>query len=151
MALAPIVTAGSVLTATNFNALPRGVVQVAAKTTDQTGISTQADISSLSVTWTAVSGRYYRISVYLASVRQRTSGGIVVLNITDASNVSRTQQNVTLATDDFSPLVAVEVSNSLSGSITRKARIGTTAGTVDVPSATSPAGWYIMVEDLGTA
>ena len=151
MAITPAAFAstGSVLTATEYNYLPRGIVAFAQKTTDQTGISTQADVTSLSVTWTATSSRYYKITAFLAPIRQRTSGGIVVPVITDASNTTRVQANVTLATDDFTSICIAEIITSLSGSITRKVRIGTTAGTVDVLSGTAGHGNYIVVEDLG--
>jgi hypothetical protein len=134
-----------------MNRLPWGIAAFAQKTTDQTGISTEADITSLSVTWTAVSTRYYKISVYLAPIRQITSAAIVVPKITDGSNNARVQANVSLGIDEFTTLAIAEIVTGLSGSITRKARIGTTAGTVSVLAATAGQGNYIVVEDLGQA
>lgn len=153
MAITPNTTfsSGAVLTADQMNRLPWGVVAFAQKTADQTGISTEADITSMSVTWTADSTRYYKISVFLAPFRQKTANGIVVPKITDGSNNARVQANVSLATDDFACLAIAEIVTGLSGSITRKARIGTTAGTVDVLAATAGQGNYIVVEDIGKA
>jgi len=144
-------TAGNVLTAAQMNRLPWGIAAFAQKTTDQTGISAEADVTSLSVTWTAISTRYYKISVYLAPIRQITSAAIVVPKITDGSNNARVQANVSLGIDEFTSLAIAEVVTGLSGSITRKARIGTTAGTVSVLAGTAGQGNYIVVEDLGQA
>lgn len=153
MAITPNTTfsSGAVLTADQMNRLPWGVVAFAQKTADQTGITAQADVTSLSVTWTADSTRYYKISVYMAPIRQKTAGGIVVPVITDGSNNTRVQANVTLAADDFACVAIAEIVTGLSGSITRKARIGTTAGTVEVLAATAAQGNYIVVEDIGKA
>jgi len=144
-------TAGAVLTAAQMNRLPWGIVQYSEKTADQNGISTAVDITDLSVTWTADSSRYYRISFYLAPIRQNTSAGIVVPVIADGSNNTKVQANLTLAAGDFGLVTIAEIVTGLSGSITRKARISTTGGTVDVLAATATEGNYLIVEDLGQA
>jgi hypothetical protein len=144
-------TAGAILTAAQMNRLPWGITAFSQKTADQTGISTTADVTNLSVTWTAVSTRYYRITVYMASIRQRTSSGIALVLITDGSNNVKTQANLSLTTDQFAPAAVADIETGLSGSTTRKVRMSTTAGTVDVSAASSAQGWYIVVEDLGQA
>jgi hypothetical protein len=154
MAINPNTTfsAGAILTAAQMNRLPWGVVAFADKTADQTGIGAgPVDVTGLSVTWTAVSTRYYRVSVYLAPIRQRTAAGIVVPVITDGSNNVKTQANVSLGIDGFTSMVIADIETGLSGSTTRKLRIGTTAGTVEVLAATAGEGNYIVVEDLGEA
>ena len=52
-------TTGQVLTATQQNNLPFGLVASATATASQTGISTEVDLTSLTVTFTAVTGRTY--------------------------------------------------------------------------------------------
>lgn len=147
----PQVSTGDVLTATNFNYLPRGVVYYNLVTANQTGVSTVADITSMTAaTWTASSSRTYRTTIYLPYCQQKTSGGVVVVRITDASNVDKQQWNGTFATSDFFAVVIQVIETGLSGSITRKGRISTSAGTVDLTqSATAPG--YILVEDIGPA
>lgn len=147
----PQVSTGDVLTATNFNYLPRGVVYYNLVTANQTGISTVADITSMTAaTWTASSSRTYRTTIYLPYCQQKTSGGVVVVRITDASNVDKQQWNGTFATSDFFAVAIQVIETGLSGSITRKGRISTSAGTVDLTqSATAPG--YILVEDIGPA
>lgn len=154
MAITPNTTfvSGNVLTAAQMNRLPWGIVAYGDKTTDQTGIGVgPTDVTGLSVTWTANSSRYYRVTVYLAPIRQRTAAGIVVPVIADGSNVTKTQANISLGIDAFTSIAIADIETGLSGSVTRKLRIGTTAGTVDVLSATATEGNYIIVEDLGEA
>ena len=153
------VATGEVLTASRYNqdvventiALPRGIVAYAEKTSDQTGISAAADITGLSVAWTADSSRYYRISLYLAPIRQNTSPAVVVPVIADGSSTTKVQANLTLVAGDFGLVTIAEIVTGLSGSITRKARISATGGTVDVLAATATEGNYLIVEDLGQA
>ena len=150
---------GEVLTSAKWNqdvvanttALPLGIVQYSEKTADQNGISTVADITGLNVTWTADSSRYYRISLYLAPIRQNTAPGVVVPRIADGSGTTKVQGNVTLVAGDFGSPTIAEIVTGLSGSITRKAQISTTSGTVDVLAATATEGNYLIVEDLGSA
>jgi hypothetical protein len=144
-------TGGTILTAAEYNKLPRGVVYYNLVTANQTGISTVVDITSMTAaTWTATSTRTYRTTIYLPQCQQKTSGGIVVARITDASNVDKQQWNGTFATSDYFAVAMEVIETGLSGSITRKGRISTNAGTVDLTqSATAPG--FILVEDIGAA
>jgi len=144
-------TSGTILTAAEYNKLPRGVVYYNLVTANQNGISTVADITSMTAaTWTATSTRTYRTTVYLPYVQQKTSAGTVVARITDASNVDKQQWNGTMATSDFFAVVMQVIETGLSGSITRKARIATSAGTIDITQSSTAPG-FIMVEDVGAA
>jgi len=48
-----------ILTSADMNALPFGVVDYKTNTTSNTGINTATDITSLTITWTAIAGRVY--------------------------------------------------------------------------------------------
>jgi len=114
-------------------------------------VSTVADITSMTAaTWTATSSRTYRTTIYLPYCQQKTSGGTVVVRITDASNVDKQQWNGTFATSDFFAVMIQVIETGLSGSITRKGRISTSAGTVDLTQVATAPG-YILVEDIGPA
>ena len=144
------VTAGSVLTATEFNYLPRGVIGYASATANQTLTTTEANITGLSISFTAVSSRVYRTTVSIGYAEQQTAGGYGEVKITDGSNVQKqTAVNYQLAgvgTD----VVAVVIESGLSGSIVRKARGVTSAGSfVVVGGSTRPM--HIIVEDIGAA
>lgn len=133
--------------------MPWGVVGVATKSANQTGIGSSAtDVTSLSVGWTAVANRYYRTTVIIPVFSQITSNGIVNLHITD--NTSPTpviKQSVnfqaTAGTDVNIQSFVVE-SNIAAGSATRKARILTTGGSGTITSSSTNVP-TIVVEDLG--
>jgi len=153
MAVNPNTTfvAGAILTAAQMNRLPWGVMDYATKTASQTGITgTVIDISGLTLTFTAVSTRVYRTTVW-ALVRQNTSPGAPVIQITDGANVQKTEADVYIAAAaNFATFVASCIETGLSGSTTRKARGVSNTATWDlVASATFPA--YITVEDIGQA
>lgn len=141
-------TSGTVLTATQYNYLPRGVVAQASNTASTTGVSAVADVTGLSVTWTATSTRMYRVTAFMGAIQQSTSTGIVTSFITDGSNSAKQQANVQLTATEFGHISLGLIETSLSGSVTRKIRIQTSAGTVAaLYNAAYPS--YILVEDLG--
>ena len=131
--------------------LPQGVVAYAEVTANQTGFtSTASDITSLTATWTAVAGRRYRITGHLGCAQQNTSGGFWNLQITDASNTIQALAPHSLAVGEQAPITAFEVVVPGAGSITRKLRARTSAGTGDV-LASSARTAFILVEDIGPA
>lgn len=152
MAITPNTTfsAGAILTAAQMNRLPWGIVGYASKTTSQTGILAEADVTGLSVTWTAVSTRYYRTSVFIPYVAQATSAGYPAVKITDGSNSLKQSGTFLFDAGQIAPASVSFVETGISGSVTRKIRATTNAGTMEVTcAATYPA--FILVEDLGQA
>lgn len=145
-------SAGNILTAGDMNLLPGGLegtnTSVATKTGDQTGISTITDVTSLTVTFTAVANRYYKITLV----------GMVGNNSATAQMnwYIRNGGGTTLATGSHSPyttgvihsftLVCLNAPGA--GSVTYKASAAVASGTFTFyGSATAPA--LIMVEDAG--
>lgn len=127
-----------------------GRVGSAVLTTNQNSIgSTVVDVTSLSVTWTAVANRYYQTTVIIPVFSQSTSTGIVNLQITDATPTTKQSINLTAdAGTDVNISGFVIESNIAAGSATRKARIATTAGS-GIITAGSTNVPTIIVEDLG--
>jgi hypothetical protein len=146
--------AGDVLTAANMNLLPGGVEAggYAFVTADQTGITTIVDLTSLTVTFTAVTGRLYRVYVegYAAT---SVADDIVELSITDASNTQVQARQWVIASTSVSLHISASVLVApSSGSATYKARLRRVSGTGTIQlsaSATAPA--YIIIEDVGPA
>lgn len=131
--------------------LPLGKVASATATSSQgplTG-STTYDITGLSVTWTAVSARLYRITIFLPQISPATAH-LNQLFLTDASNTQIQTAHVNgYDAYDFS-MTLISLETGLSGSITRKARIKSTGTSFTLDSSsTSPS--LILVEDLGLA
>ena len=147
--------AGDVLTATDMNLLPGGIMGYAQVTADQASISAVADLTSLTVTWTAVSARRYRTSFYVNANSSTVVAGNnpISIFITDSSNTIKAQAVCTdnEAVLETMTLVGSVCETGLSGSTTRKLRAQQTGGgTMDLlAAATYPA--YILVEDIGPA
>lgn len=142
---------GDVATATKLNALPRGVMgYVNGSASDQTGITVSADITSLSVAFTAISTRLYRTTMSV-NVQQQTAGpAVAVIFISDGAGTGKSNRSVTLALNDFIEVTCVALETGLSGAITRKGRANTSAGTLAI-IGTSIRSASIVVEDMGPA
>ena len=149
MALNDAFTAGQILTALEMNNLPFGRCGSASATADQTGISSAVDLTSLTVTWTAVSSRYYRTTLYLPVLTQNATAGYVIGRITDGSATLKQAANHLAQTGDQFQMIVMTIETGLSGSTTRKGRLSTSAGTVDLTLGASSPAW-IAVEDIGS-
>ena len=132
-----------------------GVIAYAEKTTNQSTITSAIDITGLSVTWTAIPSRRYRISFY-CNVLSTVFNDNLIVQIFDGttpggSEVSRGSIVPGLASYGVS-LPASTVQTGLSGSQTRRLVGVRNAGTGSMTfeaSAAHPA--WIMVEDIGPA
>lgn len=148
--------AGDILTAANLNLLPGGKMGYAQVTANQTSIgNAEADLTSLTVTWTAVSARRYRISFFVNLTMQTSLIGEGAVYITDGSNTHKLDTGLPQpeAIDTLTTLVGSVTETGLSGATTRKLRARRLNGGGDTMSlaaaATYPA--YILVEDIGPA
>jgi hypothetical protein len=128
--------------------LPWGIIAVASVTANQTGISAEADLTSLTVTFTAITGRRYRTMGHTLMKTVTTSGNFSVF-ITDGASTHVGQASGSTATLGFTVSCdPVAVETITAGSVTRKLRASTSAGTVDLQAgATFPN--QIWVEDIG--
>lgn len=126
-----------------------GIVALATKTADQTGIgSAGANISSLSATWTAYSARYYRTTLVIPWNRQQTSASYWTVQLRDGGTTVKQTAIFSRGSGDFAPVVLQLIETGLTGSTTRQGWISTAAGTVDI-TATGGSVPQIVVEDLG--
>jgi len=129
------------------NTAPRGLVGQAKKTTNQSGISGETDVSGLSVALTTVAGRVYKLTA-LVRATQGSPASPVVCRITNGSNTSlgATVFTTTAGWTLTHNVLTYDVPGA--GSTTYKVRMATSFGTVQVDaSATAPA--VLMVEDVG--
>lgn len=141
--------AGDVLSAANMNLLPGGTTSVASTGSSQTGISAATDLTTLSVTFTAVTSRRYLITG-LVNYRQRTSSGLVTVEIAYAGTTVLASWVETHATDDYGTAYFSMYHVPGAGSITYKLRAKTSAGTVDInPQGLSTVPSMIIVQDVG--
>jgi hypothetical protein len=131
-------------------ALPWGRIGSARASADQTGIGVgPTDITSLTVTFTAVANRGYRVTAGIFCL-QNTSTGVQTFQIRTSGGtlLGDTLSGVGVAAATNSGLLVATPDLSFgAGSTTVKATLGTTAGTVNVVNSAFN-GW-ILVEDVG--
>lgn len=140
---------GAVTAAKLTDAIPRGSMGYASKVSSQTGVTTAgADVTSLSVTFTAVAGRSYRVSA-MQRVTQQTSAGIVTMRLHDGAGTQLAAWQQTLQAAEVATSIILACFSPGAGSTTYKLNLITSAGTVDA-NASSTAPGFILVEDIGT-
>ena len=135
-------------------AVPWGEVAFLAKTSDFTTSSTSyVDITGFNVTWTAINGRRYEISLN-GGVDLITTATSIQCAITDNSNVVLNERNVFYNTTTFNEIMefTFRTPGNESGSLTRKGRMLVGAGTATGAfrgSANHPS--MLSVWDIGPA
>lgn len=140
-------TNGYVVTATDMNALPAGRMASATRTSNQTGIGTSVtDLTSLTVTFTAVAGRKYRITGQATFVQSATASTAILYLLAGATQIGLSAGEV-VGTFGRTQTVIVEHTPG-AGSVTYKLQASCDAGTMSV-SASSTAPCSIIVEDIG--
>jgi hypothetical protein len=143
-------TSGAILTAAQMNRLPWGIMGYAQATANQTGITTATNVTGLSVAFTAISSRYYKTTIYTFSAQQNTLAGYAEFIIADGSNVQKQTGVIYQLAGEQAPLSVSIVETGLSGSVTRKARAATNAGSL-LLAAGAASPMFIVVEDIGQA
>ena len=141
---------GQILTSTECNQFPRGVMAVGNQTTVQNGITTETEIVS-SGSFTAVANRYYRITFTSYNNYKGTTGDVIWRireTNTAGAQITQTNRNITGATQCGATVVAVTTfsagAKTVIGSITVS-----TGNLASEPNASQPA--QIIVEDIGPA
>ncbi len=123
-----------------------GTLGYAQVTSNQTGISTQVDITNLSAAVTVGAGRRVRITGYVV-FQQRTGNGNVQLFIMEgATQLQFAGGQGTPSTVTTLPIAVVLTPTT--GAHTYKLQCSTTGSTVDVEGAVAPC--FVLVEDIGT-
>jgi hypothetical protein len=144
----------STLTAADMNAYARGgnVMAYASKTANQTGITTVTDVTGLSITFTALAGRLYKVSAYIL-VRSTVANDVGTITITDGSNNNKQVSNIVcLNTSYAEPITLFVLLAPGAGSVTYKVRAQRSVGTGNIlidADALYPA--IIVAEDIGTS
>ena len=140
-------TAGQILTADQQNRFPRGVMGYAIGSANS-AFTTTADITGMSITFTAVASRLYKAT--FSCTLDRNTAGNVSFFLTDASNVqiAQYQQGSPAGVEviTFSNLFTVSA-----GSVTRKIRGGTSAGAATVLFTAGSYNYGFIIEDMGPA
>ena len=147
-------TSGKILTATQMNQFPRGIMALTTATSDTATITTEA-VTITGLSFTAVANRYYEINYYepeigtLTGAVNRINLAIRLTNISGAVQVTSSTES---GPDQNQLGLASVIKTLTAGSVNfvATAAIASGAGTIrGNRSATKPA--YLMVKDLGPA
>jgi len=128
-----------------------GQVGYVSKTSDTNLTTTTVDITGLSITWTAISGRIYKIS--FDTIARTSAAGNIYINatVTDSSNtIKKYFRNGASSTDFRFSLSGFLYETGLSGSTTRKMRSDCSASTAMLEAGAAYPTQFI-VEDIGPA
>lgn len=129
--------------------LPWGQVAYAETMTKTTGLgAAYGDLTGLSVTWTAVTNRLYRVTGFVDLSSTLASVGRVA--IADGVSAVMAQSQQALGANEVATQTPLEVFTGVSGSTTRKLRGLVTSGSGATQSDVY-GPHFIMVEDIGPA
>lgn len=135
-----------------LDALPKGVVGYAERTSNQTGITSTSnvDLTGLSVTFTALADRRYKITASVGGGYSSTTEAFLVA-ITTGSNTVLQRSILPNSQAEWwrADMCTVEVPGA--GEVTYKVRGSTVFGGSVQVSASANAPSYILVEDIGPA
>jgi len=124
-----------------------GYVQV---TANQGSITTIVDLTSLTVTFTALASRYYKITGY-GQLQSTVANDTAILTIADGAGTQLQQTNVVLPVANASEALMTQIAiQPGAGSKTYKLRAARNTGTGTITfaaGATFPG--FILIEDIG--
>ncbi len=149
MAIAPNVTfvSGAVLTAAQQNAFGFGIVALATSTTLDTFGGEEIE---LTVSFTAIANRYYKITYFEANCQSTTStNNFARIRQTNISGTVLGYQQQALSSNNYNIFCPSVIKTFSAGSITIVGTLQSSgSGTTD-RSATNQS--YLLVEDIGPA
>jgi len=149
-------SSGAVLTADQQNRFPRGVMALATSTTNYTLTTVEVIATGMTVTFTAVANRYYRITYYEPQAQTASFASNTQLTLRQTSAAGTVLQNTVFANEtnatDQSSMTAIRTMTFSAGSITvvGTAKCSLTTGTPQlIRDATRQA--QLLIEDIGPA
>ena len=148
-------TSGQILTAAQMNAFPRGIMtDIVSTTTSPVNLGTEAT-QLTSASFTAVTGRLYRITYFEPRIRSSTDAGSpsISLSIKNGATYLNVADSISFTpTNVFSSCTCVYVGSLTAGAtvITATASATSTTGT---PQLQRSAGKFafLTIEDIGAA
>ena len=127
--------------------MPWGYVGKATITANQTGITTQVDLTGLTVTITVVANRRYRVTS-VANCGQGISSGAAVLYLIVAGTQAAYAIVNQVANNNLQLVIGSEIEGLSAGATVFKLQASTNAGTLSV-NASPGAPVTLLVEDIG--
>jgi hypothetical protein len=141
-------TAGQILTADQQNRFPRGVMGYAIGSANSS-FTTTADITGMSITFTAVASRLYKAT--FSCTMDRNAAGNISVFFTDGSNNVQAQYQSGSASAILEVITFSNLFTVSAGSVTRKIRASTSAGAATVLYTAGSYNYGFIIEDMGPA
>lgn len=149
-------SSGAVLTADQQNRFPRGVMALATSTTSYTLTTSEVIATGMTVTFTAVANRYYRITYFEPQAQTATFAANTQLTLRQTNASGTVLQNTIFSNEsnalDQSGMTCIRTMTFSAGSITvvgtAKCSL-TTGGPQLIRDSTRQA--QLLVEDIGPA
>ena len=149
-------TSGAVLTAAQQNRFPRGVMALATSTTSYTLTTSEVIATGMTVTFTAVANRYYRITYFEPQAQSATFNSNVQLTLRQTNASGTVLQNTIFQNEsaalDQQGMICIRTMTFTAGSITvvGTAKVSITTGAPQlVRDSTRQA--QLLIEDIGPA
>jgi hypothetical protein len=148
---------GAILTAQQQNNFPRGVMATASNSTNYTVTTSVAIATGMTVTFTAVANRNYRVTYYEPQVQSPSVNASLVSVQIRLTNAAGTQLQAGIVQTNAASVISESLTVTYIGTLTAgsvtivgTASASTTTGAPTLSrQATLPA--QITVEDIGTA
>ena len=155
MAISPNTTfvAGNILTAAQQNAFGFGVCGYTESTTLlQAGVTAEVDLTGMSVTFTAIANRYYKITAFMYGI-PTVANAVFQVRIKQGATALQTLLNnggpATAGTTVSGSLIKTFTAGSTTLKLSGALAVGSTGSITFNGAATLPV--YILVEDIGPA
>jgi hypothetical protein len=155
MAISPndTFTSGQILTAQECNNFPFGVVGVTINTTLlQAGVTTEVDLTGMSVTFTAIVNRYYKVTAFMYGI-PTVANAVYQVNIKQGATVLGIIFNsggpATAGTTAMGSVIKTFTAGSTTLKLSGALAAGSTGSITFNAGATLPV--FILVEDIGPA
>jgi hypothetical protein len=153
MAISPNVdfTSGQILTATQQNQFPRGIVAFGTNIVTDASITSE-EVAVTSSSFTAVANRYYRITYFEPDIANGTNVTITKIRKASISGtiLQTAYQGITSASDKDRTGVTIWVGTLTAGAQVVVGTILSSAGTAGAGRAADLMA-FILVEDIGPA
>jgi hypothetical protein len=151
MAISPNTTfvAGNVLTATQMNALPWGIVALTSNTTITASVTTEA-VQITGSSFTAVANRYYKITYFEADPNSGTGYFTFRIRLTNLSGTVLNSAITTAGASTERTGLCFYFGTLTAGTTNVVATAQMSAGTGVISRSATQIG-YLLVEDMGPA
>ena len=148
-------TAGQILTATECNQFPRGVMALTKATATDATVTTE-EVQITSSSFTAVANRYYKITYFEPAMSVNSPSVVFTLKIRQGTTTAGTQLSSALVVNTSGSIfnategICYAVTTFSAGATQVCATLACTAGTASASRSATQAA-FILVEDIGPA